>query len=243
MGSLGIAAIVFGCVFGCALLGMALRSRVPAHHLDSESRDAVKLGIGLVATMVALVLGLLTGSAKSSFDTQDAEIKQSAAEVVLLDRTLARYGPETAGIRRALAGAIAHRLAVTWPETGPIPARLDTPEASVEWVDDQIRQLAPQSDAQRALQSRAEQLCGNLLRTRWLLFLQGANAIQTPLLLMLVFWLSALFGTFGLLAPRNGTVTTVMFVAALAISGALFLILEMTNPLAGMVRDLQHAAA
>jgi hypothetical protein len=181
MSSLGIAGITFACIFGGVLLGMFFRAVLPDHHLSQDSKDVVKLGMGLIATMAALVLGLLTGSAKSAFDTQDGELKQMAANVILLDRTLAHYGPETKIIRDQIQRAIAYKLAVTWPENGSA-ARVDISEATpaVEGIEDAIRALSPQNDVQRALQSRALQIAGDLLQTRWLMFGQQAgNAIQT----------------------------------------------------------------
>src|SRR5271156_1258708 len=99
--------VVFACVFGGALVGMLLRATLPAHHLNADSKDVVKLGMGLVATMSALVLGLLVASAKSSFDAQGAQLKQMSANVVLLDRVLAHYGPETKEARDALRATVA----------------------------------------------------------------------------------------------------------------------------------------
>jgi hypothetical protein len=238
MSALEIAAICFVCIFGGALLGMFSRTVLPEHHLNPESKDVVKVGMGLIATMAALVLGLLTGSAKSSFDTQDSELKQMAADVLLLDRTLAHYGPETKKIRDQIRQAIAYKLAVTWPEDGSA-ARVDTSETTpvVEALEDEIRALSPQSDAQRAFQSRALELTGAVLQTRWLMFGQQAgNAIQTPLLVVMVFWLAALFASFGLFAPRNATVIAVLCVSALSVSGAILLILEMSQPYQGLVK-------
>ena len=189
--------------------------------------------------MAALVLGLLTGSAKSAFDTQDAELKHMAANVILLDRTLAHYGPDTKTIRDQIRRAIQYKLAATWPEDGSA-AKVDTSETTpaVEGIEDGIRALSPQNDVQRALQSRAEQITGEVLRTRWLMVGQQAgNAIQPPLLVALVFWLAALFASFGLFAPRNATVIAVLFVSALSVSGAILLILEMNQPFQqGLVR-------
>jgi len=239
MSSLAIASITFACIFGGALLGMFLRTILPEHHLNPDSKDVVKLGMGLIATMAALVLGLLTGSAKSAFDMQDNELKQSAANIILLDRTLAHYGPETATIRDQIRHAIMYKLAATWPEDSSATARLDTSEntPAVERIEDEIRSLSPQSDAQRALQARALQITGEVLQTRWLVFGQQAgNAIQTPLLVVLVFWLAALFASFGLFAPRNATVIAVLCVSALSVSGALLLILEMNQPFQGLVK-------
>ena len=45
--------IVFVCVFGGAVVGMLLRRVLPANHLKDESKDVVKLGMGLLATMTA----------------------------------------------------------------------------------------------------------------------------------------------------------------------------------------------
>ena len=105
-------AIVFACVFGAALLAMRLRPALPEHHLSGDTKDTVKLAMGLVATMAALVLGLLVASAKGAYDTEKSEVTQMAGKVAFLDRVLAHYGSDAvearALLRRALAGAIAH---------------------------------------------------------------------------------------------------------------------------------------
>ena len=140
MSAMAIGSIVFACVFGSALLGLFIGAALPEHHLSQDSKDVVKLGMGLIATTSALVLGLLIASAKTSFDTQNDEVKQAAANIVLLDRALAHYGPETKGARDLIRRAIAFRLATTWPEDGSRTARLDTPETTptVESVEDGI---------------------------------------------------------------------------------------------------------
>jgi hypothetical protein len=237
MSSLEIAGIIFACIFGGAMLGMFFQSILPRDHLSPDSKDVVKVGMGLIATMAALVLGLLTGSAKSAFDTQDGELKQMAANVILLDRTLARYGPETKTIRDQIRRLVEYKLAATWPESGA--ERVETSETTpaVEGVDDAIRALSPQTDLQHALQAQALQIIGDIVHTRWLMFGQQAgNAIQTPLLVVMVFWLAALFASFGLFAPRNATVMAVLCVSALSVSGAIFIILEMNQPFQGLVK-------
>jgi hypothetical protein len=110
---------------GGALIGLWLRTKVPAHHLTEDSRDTVKLGIGLVATMTALVLGLVTASAKSSFDAVDTAAKHAAMDILILDRVLARYGPETGEIRSALQHSFAHRIDMIWPQSLSRSAHLD----------------------------------------------------------------------------------------------------------------------
>ena len=82
------ALIVFGCLVGAVLLGRTLRRLLPEEHLTADSRDTIKLAMGLVATMAALVLGLLVSSAKGSYDTERSEVIQMAAKVAFLDRVL-----------------------------------------------------------------------------------------------------------------------------------------------------------
>ena len=236
MSALAIGSIVFACVFGSALLGLFIGGALPVHHLSQDSKDVVKLGMGLIATTSALVLGLLIASAKTSFDSQNDEVKQAAANIVLLDRALAHYGPE--GARDLIRRAIAFRLAATWPEDGSRTARLDTPETTptVESVEDGIRGLSPSNDAQRGLQSRALQIVGDLQRTRWLLFGGASNSMPTPFVVLLVLWISLIFASFGLFSPRNATVVVVLFVCALSIATSIFLVVELGRPFEGIMK-------
>jgi hypothetical protein len=109
-----IGTLVFICTFGGVLIGMWLRAALPEHHLSNETKDAVRIGIGLIATMTALLLGLVTASAKSSFDSMDSEVRHTAADCLALDRTLVRYGLETREIRQAFSHALGKRLEITW---------------------------------------------------------------------------------------------------------------------------------
>ena len=110
MNPVSISLIAFGCIFGGTLLGMYLRTALPEHHLNDESKDVVKLGTGMIAMMAALVLGLLIASAKSSFDTMNSGLVQAGSKTILLDRVMADYGPETREardlLRRGLTTAI-----------------------------------------------------------------------------------------------------------------------------------------
>jgi len=247
MHSLAIASIVFACLFGSALLGLFLRALLPQEHLSPDSKDVVKLAMGLVATMAALVLGLLTASAKSSFDTQNSEVQQSAAHIILLDRALAQYGPEARRLREQLQQVLRFRLAQTWPEDGSVARAVDTAATTptVEAIEGGIRALAAQNDAQRGQQTKALALCGGLLETRWLMFAQATNSLPLPFLVVLIFWLALLFASFGLFAPRNATVIVALLLCALAVAGSTFLILEMNQPLTGLIKissaPLQYA--
>ena len=205
--------IVFTCTFGAALLGMWLRTTLPEHHLDAESKDVVKVGIGLIATMTALILGLVTASAKSSFDAVDSAVKSTAIEVLTLDRVLARYGAETSAIRTDLKRGVGGRIDMIWPQGASRPANLDPirsgAAAQAEGLAQAIRALKPRDDAQRALQARAPDLTETLLQARWLVLAGTEKSVPVPFLVILVFWLTITFASFGLFAPRHATVLAV----------------------------------
>src|SRR5262244_966424 len=107
MSSLTVGLISAAGIFGGSLLGMGLQRLLPGHHLSKETQDVVKLSAGTIATLTALVLGLLVSSAKSSFDTMNTGVVQSSARIILLDRALARYGSETKAAREQLKRTIA----------------------------------------------------------------------------------------------------------------------------------------
>ena len=235
-----IGMIVFACTFAGALFGMWLRTILPEHHVNAESRDTIKLAMGLIATMTALLLSLVTASAKSSFDTVNTAVKQTSMDLLTLDRLLARYGPETGEIRRALRDAIANRIDMIWPQSSSRPARLEPigsgVASGVERLADGIRGLTPRDDSQRALQSRAQNMAEVLLQARWIVFAVGGTSVPLPFLVVLVFWLTITFGSFGLLAPRHPTMLVVLFACALSVGSAVFLILELDGPFDGLLR-------
>lgn len=236
MSPLTISLIVFSCVFGGALFGMLLRSALPEHHLNADSKDIVMLGMGLVATMCALVLGLLVASAKSSYDAQSDALTDMSAKVVLLDRVLAHYGPETKEARDVLSGTMADFLDRTWPKGRASSSQLAPPSGSGEIIMDKIQDLCPQDDRERALQAQGSSIVMGLGQTRWLQFAQSTNSISIPLLVLVVFWLTTLFMSFGLFAHPNGTVVASLFLSSLSVSGAIFLILELYTPYEGLIQ-------
>jgi hypothetical protein len=236
MSSITIGLIVFACVFGGSLLGMALRAVVPEHHLDKDSKDVVKLGMGLVGTMAALVLALLLASAKESYDAQSTELTQASASIVVLDRMLAHYGPETAEAREMLRGAVARALDRMWPKDHGGPSQAEPASSVNERLYEAIQGLSPKDDTQRLLKSQALEMAMGLAQTRWLMYEQQTASVSNALVIVMIFWLTIVFVSWGLFAPSNGTVIATFLVAALSVSGAIFLILEMYDPYGGLIR-------
>ncbi len=239
MSSLGIFFIVFGCIFGGTLLGMFLRTILPEKHLSADSKDVVKLGIGMIATLAALVLGLLIASAKGTFDTLKSEVTQTCSRIIQLDRTMANYGPETRESRVLLRRGVILTVERIWPEEKDAisVAKARKPGTELEDLQAKLRQLVPRNDNQRWLQSRALQISVEIAQTRWLFAEQiGERSIPTPFLVILVCWLTIIFASFGLFSPHNATVIAVLLVCGLSAAGSIFLILELDSPYEGLIK-------
>lgn len=232
----GISILVFGSLFASALLAIRLRVLLPEPHLGGDTKDTVKLTMGLVATMTALVLGLLVASTKGAYDTEKSEVTQMAAKIIYLDRVLVRYGPETAATRDLLRQTVGMVIKNLWSTGTSVSAQPEIPAKAGEVLRESIQKLEPQNDAQRLAKSEAMQVGAELGQLRWLLFEQLESSISTPMLLVVVCWLAILFFSFGLFAPANATAIGALVVAALSVSGAIFLILELDHPFNGWIQ-------
>src|SRR5437867_113320 len=230
------ALIVFGCLVGAVLLGRALRRLLPEDHLTADSRDTIKLAMGLVATMTALVLGLLVSSAKGAYDTKRSEVIQMAAKVAFLDRLLSLYGPEAAEARAGFHEAVQEAVRQMWPDEAGVSAHLAPNTQSWNVVYIAVQNLSPHDDTQRKLKEQAITLATELGQLRSLLAAQAAASISIPMLIILVSSLVVIFLGFSVLAPPNATVILALMIAALAVAGAIFLILELDQPFAGLIR-------
>ena len=230
------ALIVFGCLVGAVLLGRTLRRVLPEEHLTADSRDTIKLAMGLVATMAALVLGLLVSSAKGSYDAERSEVIQMAAKVAFLDRVLAVYGPGAAEARTRFHEAVEEAVIAIWPREASGSAHLAPNPKAGNAVYAAVQDLSPQDDTQRKLKDQATIVAIDLAQLRSLLAAQSVPSISTPMLIILVSWLVVIFFGFSVLAPPNPTVIFALMISALAVSGAIFLILELDQPFDGVIR-------
>ena len=233
-----ISIIVIVCTYCGTHLGMQIRKRLPDHHLEVDTKDIVKLSAGLIATLTALVLGLLISSAKDTLDTMNRELVQDGAKIIMLDRNLANYGAEVNDIRAELRSHVAYTLKLLWHEDIPVNAALQTAEDSraLEIIQARLRDLTPHGDAQRQLLSQALQLSNDLALSRWLIVETMQRELPRPFLVVLLLWLVILYTCYGLIAPKNWTVRVVLFISAVSVAGAIFLILEMNTPLGGIIK-------
>jgi hypothetical protein len=235
MSALTLSGIIFVLTLGGIFLGARLRRTLPEHHLDEHAKDVVRLGVGLIATIAALVLGLLIAAAKGSFDTQTTQLRQITADLILLDNILAQYGPEAHPVREQIRGTVGPFADRLWREketgtSGPFQT-----DGTAEQVYLEIQKLSPRENVQRSLQSRAVQISNDLAQVRFLLFVESENLVPTPFLGILAFWLMIIFASFSLFSPLNVTIFTCLFLFALSAACAIFLILELSRPFTGLM--------
>jgi hypothetical protein len=235
MSPMAISWIAFACIFGGTFLGIFLRNRLPGHHLSGDTKDVVRLGTGLIATIAALVLGLLIASANSTHQSQSTQVRQLTANIVLLDRTLAMYGPETDSLRDLLRRGVAILADRIWRKDGSGKAEpFEASDAALSFYDE-ILKLSPRNEAQRSLQARAIDASTDLAKTRLLLFANAGEKIPMPFLVVLVSWLTVLFVSFSLFANNNATSTAALGIFALSAAASIFLILELGQPFTGLM--------
>jgi hypothetical protein len=249
MNAITASLVVAACIFAGGLAGLYLHRILPQHHLTKETQDVVRLGTGMLSVLASLVLGLLIATSKSSYDSTDRAVRSYAAELALLNEILRDYGGGASVPRDLLRSYTERLLQDVWPKDGGRPALLEDEKARLllERVRETIRALKPIDNGQTSLRDRAIDINIDLLRERWLLIEQQGPSVQRVVLVILVSWVTVIFASFGMNAPRNSTVVSTFLICSLAIGGAIFLILEMDRPLDGVMQisswPMQNALA
>jgi ABC-type amino acid transport system permease subunit len=239
MFALAAGGIVLACTLAAFAFGMFLRTRLPSHHFSDESKDIVKMVLAVLGTLTALVLGLLIASAKTSLERKIVELRHVAAWTIQLDHALAGYGSEARELRNLQRQLVTSQMRDLFRKGGI--SEQDLREAlhgghGIEIVQQQLLDLTPQNDAQRWYKETALRISRHIAEMRWLAIFDTGRTIHIPFLVILTFWLAAIFMSFGSFAPRNGIVIATVAICAVSVAGAVFLIVEMDQPLAGFVR-------
>jgi hypothetical protein len=239
MNSYLIAAIAFLCIFGGAMAGFFVQRFLPSHHLSKDSLDSVKLGAGLIATMAALILGLLVSSSKGSYDRVNALVNEAAANAINLDRTLRTYGPGAEPLRQALLDRVTRIKTDIWPEDSKTSKKSSVAfkeESTILALISRISKLEAKTPEELEMKSNAIAIAADLNRERWQITVESTSKLPMPLVVIPVFWITFLTFVYGIFSPRNGTVTIVLLFCSVSIAGAIFLICEMSMPLDGSIK-------
>jgi hypothetical protein len=224
-----------------AAVGVILKRSLQAGLLDTGSKESIRLATGFLATLAALVIGLMIASAKNSFDSQNSNVRQLGTNAVLLDQMLTKYGPEAKTARTLLRETIPSATARIWRENigkGAEPTFIIGETA--ERFYNAVENLKPANAEQTSLKSRIIQLTTEMGRTRLLVFTEGDDAIPVPFFIVLVFWLMVIFASFSLFAETGPIVIASTLVFAISVSSALFLIVDLSHPFTGLMQIRNH---
>ena len=237
MGPVAIGLLAFGLALAGILLGSVLQRTLPTSQLSPESKEVVKLSLGIVATLSALVLGLLVASAKTTYSAREGEINEITTYVILLDNLLAKYGEGAQAARASLRKAIPPMVDHIWREAQSVPVQSAPFKASAEGEAfyQQVQELQPTNDIQRGLKQRIIEVALDLAKARLLLFSHLGSSIPFPFLAVLLLWMTILFAGFSLMAPPNTITLASLIVCALSVSAAIFLILGLDQPFSGLM--------
>ena len=231
-----VALIVALLMMGGALGAAALRKRVASHHFDEETKDVVKLGLGFLATLSALVMGLIVSSSKDSYDTKTEMIHTAAALIIQLDTNLRLIGPEGEQVRHLLQQSVAASMQQLWGvRHSEVVMPSDANRQQVRQLQKMLASLPVTSEAQREGRASALRVLGELARINAVAFTERGSSVMPVLLVMVTCWMTLTVMGWNLFAPRNYTVSAVNIVCSLSVASAIFLILEMDQPFGGIV--------
>ncbi len=231
-----IALIVFAVILAGGVVGWETRRRLPAHHLTDDTKNFISVSMAVVATLSALVLGLLISNANSSFSSLAGDVTTLSAQIIRLDQILRRYGPETKPARELLRRYTEQKDADLFPED---PANFRISNASnyavLQDFEDSVLALKPANARDRWWLEQALVLAGRIGDARGLLAQRIGQGTPRAFLVLVVFWLTLLFASFGLFAPPNFTSAVTLTLCALAVAGAVGMILELEQGFGGLV--------
>jgi ABC-type multidrug transport system fused ATPase/permease subunit len=236
MHDLLVTAASFLCLVGASLGSLVISQRLPARYRKDDTGNIVRIAANIFVVATSLVLGLLLNSAKNTFEAVDRNVHVLATDIILLDRTLRHYGPEAAAARERLAAYVRRAVDDAWV-AGSSPV-LDDREAErlLDAVGDALLRIRPSDPARAELWRDAHASYQNVVKQRWVLIEESDGTIPTPFLVLLVMWLMLIFGSYGYLAPGNAVVVITLVLAALLLSGAVYLILDMDRPFSGTLQ-------
>ena len=242
-------ALLFLTLLCSAIVGWAVQRKLNERHVARDTVESIRLMMGMLLTFSALVLGLLTSSAKQRFDGYTNDLSAYGADLIELDHRLRIYGPDASDIRKQLRAYTAAAIADTWPGE-PLPAG-DYPRLKAEAgvrnveapalgdmladVDEAIEKLAPADTFHQQIAARLRNRVATAIQQRWQLIFSARSTISWPFLMVLTAWLSIIYAIFGLTAPRNGLVYIVVVLSALSIASPLYLILDYSGAQSGLL--------
>ncbi|MDE1568773.1 DUF4239 domain-containing protein [Aquabacter sediminis] len=234
MNALPLAIVAFLAMAGAAACGSLVARRLPESFLGEPSIESLKAAMALVATMTALILGLMVNSARYQYSDAEKDVHMYATTLMRMDIELTNFGGPACELRGPLRDFITHLLAQTWPKTDDTPVLTDARPATALLLDltRKLSHLTPQNDVRETLLSLGHQL----LEYRWRISDYTSDRTPNTFIIAVIFWLALIYGNLGVFAPRTPLVLCGFLAAMVCIASAIFLVIEMNGPFTGQLR-------
>ncbi|MBZ9694150.1 DUF4239 domain-containing protein [Mesorhizobium sp. CO1-1-9] len=231
-----IAMVIFLCLTVAALASTAIWPKLPAKHRDDDTNTVVRHAANLFGVMTSLMLGLMINSARNTFESINRNVHAYATELILLDRTLRQYGPQTDTVRQPLVVYVQRVAGDSSPTSETLVAANRLSEQLLAEIGTRLSALAPTDDAHGFIVQDARQHLQKVLELRWVLIEQSEGTIPVPLITLLVTWLVLIFASFGFRAPRNTITVSTYAASAALVAGAIYLIFDMDVAFSGPIQ-------
>jgi CDP-diglyceride synthetase len=231
-----IGLVSFVAIFGGVIAGMLVGRCLPGRHLSPETQSAVTVSVAVIGTLAALVLGLMISAANRSFSTRADEVRQLSVQLIRIDRNLRRYGSEADDTRLALHAWAKAKTQQLFPENGQSRPSTGATIIMMESVQDEILDLEPTNPRQEHLRTLCLTLTSTIIQAGWSLETLTGQSTPVPFLVLLIFWLTIVFASFGLFAPPNLTTIAMLLLCSVAVSGGIYFIQELDNPVSGLIQ-------
>lgn len=234
-------ATVFTCLFSSAVAGVVMHARMPGHSLPLGARNVMHRSIAIIAAMAGVLLVMLTLTQKAAFDHTDRDVKRFSAQLIQLDHTLRRAGPQADTARDLLFRYAVHAMQQIWPDGNMVMPRQDlTGPPPLGLLENAIASLSQDTPVRREVVTDAQRILRDASQTNWALAASGGDSGSPYLVAVVLFWLMVTFASFGLCAPLgragcNVLVITALFLSAIALGGAMFLLQEYNDPFSGYI--------
>ncbi len=213
-----------------------MRQHLPQHNLSEETKSVVSASMAMVATVSALVLGLLISNANTTFIALGGEVTTLSAQILRLDGILRGYGPGANPARERLQQYANGKLIDLFPEEAK-DLKLNNPSSYelLQLLEDTVLALKPDNSRDQWWVGQAMTLAGKISDEGWLISQQAGQGTPKAFIVLLAFWLTSLFASFGLFAPKNLTSVAFVTLCAIAVAGAIGMILELEKGFGSLV--------
>ncbi len=236
MTSLITAVTVAVLMFASGGVGLFLQKRLAEHHTSERSRDMIAGVVGLIALLLALVLGLLMWTAYGVFNTQQSELQTLSAKALEFDVEMRQYGPEAKNARVLLRTDLVRAHEQFWGASDAANQAYSTSYANMDTMNAFLGSLQPSTETQKQLLGDARRNYGFIGEYRLLMSLQLTHPVSWPLIVAATAWSCLLFCGLGMLSRVNATTLTALALGACAVASAIFLILELSQPYTSSIR-------